>query len=145
MVSRNNKKKARKMTQQSKAEETEKQIQEQAEMNKEDKQEYRQRIFNSDEFDKAMEKKHNAFVGVKEGEKNGFSYFSYDEQIERYAKTIAFLMNEELSIPETDPFFTHKKMLLSSRRLTILDRIEDSFDVPMQQDIFRKIQEINFD
>lgn len=95
------------------------------------------------EFDFMMSQKHDQHMGIKPEESLSINYFTRDEQIERYAKSISFLVKEEYNMNETDPNHIHKKMILSQRRLSIIDKAKEMFDEEMLKEILDKVNEYN--
>ena len=93
------------------------------------------------EFDLMMCKKYNRFMGIKDEDCLKNDIFTREEQIERYGKSIYFLIEEESKISQNEPNWIEKRIIISQRRKQIEDRGKEMFDDEMIKEIFDKVKE----
>jgi hypothetical protein len=93
------------------------------------------------EFERQLRERYTNVMGHNAMD-TSINYFTREQQIERYSNFLAFYLNEENKLLETDQYFCHKKMILSSKRMVVQSRMEELFDRNMITEIYQKANEI---
>lgn len=98
--------------------------------------------FDMNQYDQETEREFNEEMRLRPEDKFTQSIFTKEEQIERYAKTIAFFTRKEGGLDMSEPHFYNKKMFLSSKRMNVWSRVRYMFDEATQQQIWERCNEL---
>lgn len=90
-------------------------------------------------IEKELMQKFDQFCGT-DSSKNLIRIFSHDEQVNRYAKALAFweLERSSCQVFSTSSFDATRFFYISQARMQTIERIENMFDIATQDQIQRK-------
>ena len=93
-----------------------------------------------------QQKRYKDYVGIDPFDTT-CQLFTEEQQVERYAKNVAFWVTErqllgELDTDSVEPVKYQKLCVVDSGYTKILDRVKDSFDEDVQKRIFKRVSEL---